>query len=133
MKTFSFAAILTLFLPAIVPLAQGDQPHNARKASRHISENLIVTGEVLEVRRSKKGNIFLYLGDRYPHQSFTVFIASAHAACFSRNEKLRAWESQDAQGYDGKTITVSGKIVLDRGKPQIEITSPSQIKGRTPK
>ena len=30
-------------------------------------------------------------------------------------------------GYEGRTVSVSGKITLYRGKPEIIVTSPSQI------
>jgi DNA/RNA endonuclease YhcR with UshA esterase domain len=44
------------------------------------------------------------------------FIPSASAAQFS-----------NLQQYEGQTVSVSGKITLYRGKPEIIVTSPAQI------
>jgi DNA/RNA endonuclease YhcR with UshA esterase domain len=67
--------------------------------------------------QSGKGNIFLNMGGKYPNQVFTAFIHSGSAAQFP-----------NAQQYEGRTITVSGKIALYKGKPEIIVTSPAQIK-----
>ena len=36
----------------------------------------------------------------------------------------------NAQQYDGKTVSVSGRIQLYKGKPEIIVTSPSQISAK---
>jgi len=46
----------------------------------------------------------------------TAFIPSASAAQFS-----------NPQQYEGQTVSVSGKITLYHGKPEIIVTSPAQI------
>ena len=66
--------------------------------------------------KSSKGNILLDMGGKYPNQAFTVFIPSASAAQFS-----------NPQQYEGKTVAVSGKIELYKGKPEILVTNVSQI------
>jgi len=93
------------------------------------ASGVAISGQVLEVRRSVKGNVFLYLDDRYPNQRWTIFIAARNAAAFSGNKQLRDWESRDVQGYDGKTIQISkGEIGTFKGEPVVEIASPSQVK-----
>jgi hypothetical protein len=69
--------------------------------------------------QSGKGNIFLNMGGKYPNQAFTAFVPSASAGQFSQ-----------LQQYEGKTVSVSGKITLYHGKPEIVVTSPSQISPR---
>lgn len=66
--------------------------------------------------QSGKGNIFLNMGGKYPNQTFTAFIPSDSAARFS-----------NPQQYEGRTVSVSGKIALYKGKPEIIVNSPSQI------
>jgi DNA/RNA endonuclease YhcR with UshA esterase domain len=56
------------------------------------------------------------MGGKYPNQAFTAFIPSANAAQFS-----------NPQQYEGRTVAVSGKIALYKGKPEIVVTLPSQI------
>jgi DNA/RNA endonuclease YhcR with UshA esterase domain len=69
--------------------------------------------------QSGKGNIFLNMGGKYPNQAFTAFIPSGSAGQFP-----------NAQQYEGRIISVSGKISLYKGKPEIIVTSPTQIKAQ---
>jgi len=59
------------------------------------------------------------LGGKYPNQAFTAFIPAASAAQFPQ-----------PQQYEGRTVTVSGKITLYKGKPEIIVNSPSQISAK---
>ena len=125
MKRLSVIAILSLLLEtaAFTNTAKSGQDGNAS------ATGITISGQVLEVRRSVKGNVFLYLDDRYPNQRWTIFVAARNAVAFSGNRQLRDWESRDVQGYDGKTIQVSkGEISTYQGEPVVEIASPSQVK-----
>jgi DNA/RNA endonuclease YhcR with UshA esterase domain len=51
-----------------------------------------------------------------PFAHATAFTPSASAALFS-----------NPQQYEGQTVSVSGKITLYHGKPEIIVTSPAQI------
>ena len=55
--------------------------------------------------------------EKDPNQVFTAFIPSAYAAQFPR-----------PQQYEGQTVAVSGKIILPKGKPEIIVTSPNQLR-----
>jgi DNA/RNA endonuclease YhcR with UshA esterase domain len=68
------------------------------------------------VHQTGKGTIFLNMGGKYPNQAFTAFISSSSAAKFSNPEQ-----------YEGRTVSVSGKISLYKGKPEIKVNSASQI------
>ena len=35
--------------------------------------------------------------------------------------------AKDIKGLDGKTITVTGKVIDYKGKPEIEVTDPKQL------
>lgn len=89
------------------------------EAAKHIGENATVSDRVDGVHQSGKGNIFLNMGGKYPNQAFTAFIPAKNAGQFS-----------DYQKYDGQTVAVSGKITSYRGKPEIVVTSPSQINAK---
>ena len=123
MKRLSVIAILGLLL-------EGAAFTNTAKSGQDgQTTGVTISGQVLEVRRSVKGNAFLYLDDRYPNQRWTIFIAARNTAAFSANKQFRDWESRDVQGYDGKTIQVSkGEIATFQGEPVVEIASPSQVK-----
>jgi DNA/RNA endonuclease YhcR with UshA esterase domain len=110
--------LLTLFAGAVAALAIAQAPptYTATEAAKHVGETATVTDKVDAVHQSGKGNIFLNMGGKYPNQAFTAFIPSASAAQFS-----------EPQQYEGRTVAVSGKITLYKGKPEIIVNSPSQI------
>ena len=125
MKRLSVIAILCLLLEA----AAFTNTAKSGQDGKASATGMTISGQVLEVRRSVKGNVFLYLDDRYPNQRWTIFVAARNAVAFSGNRQLRDWESRDVQGYDGKTIQVSkGEIRTYQGEPVVEIASPSQVK-----
>jgi DNA/RNA endonuclease YhcR with UshA esterase domain len=109
--------LLTLFA-AMCAASIIAQPSNytAAEAAKHIGETAMVTDKVDGVHQSRKGNIFLNMGGKYPNQAFTAFIPSASATQFPQ-----------PQQYEGRTVAVSGKITLYKGKPEIVLNSSSQI------
>jgi DNA/RNA endonuclease YhcR with UshA esterase domain len=104
---------------AALVAAQAPPNYTPQEAAKHVGETATVTGKVDGFHQSGKGNIFLNMGGKYPNQTFTAFIPSASAAQFSQ-----------PQQYEGQTVSVSGKITLYQGKPEIKVTSPSQIATR---
>ena len=90
--------------------------YTPQEAAKHVGETATIAGTVDGVHQSGKGNIFLNMGGKYPNQAFTAFIPSASAAQFS-----------NPQQYEGRSVSVSGKISLYKGKPEIIVNSPSQI------
>jgi hypothetical protein len=98
--------LLALFACAVAALAiaQAPRTYTAGEAARHVGETATIADRVDGVHQSGKGNIFLNMGGKYPNQAFTAFIPSANAGQFSQ-----------PQQYEGKTVSVSGKITLYRG------------------
>jgi DNA/RNA endonuclease YhcR with UshA esterase domain len=113
--------LLALCMAAVAAsvIAQTPPNYSPTEAAKHVGETATVTGAVDGFHQSGKGNIFLNMGGKYPNQSFTAFIPSGSAAHFP-----------NAQQYEGRTITVSGKIALYKGKPEIIVNSPSQISAK---
>ena len=109
--------LLTLFAVICAASISAQTPnYTAADAAKHVGEIATVTDRVEGVHQSGKGNIFLNMGGKYPNQAFTAFVPSSSAAQFS-----------NPQQYDGKTVAVSGKITLYRGKPEIIVANVSQI------
>ena len=113
MKTKTF---LALFAIAALAIAQAPPTYTAAEAAKHVGETAIVKDKVDGFHESGKGNIFLNMGGKYPNQAFTAFIPSGSAGQFA-----------NAQQYEGKTVSVSGKIQVYKGKPEIIVTAPAQI------
>jgi DNA/RNA endonuclease YhcR with UshA esterase domain len=115
MKMKTFLPLFVTTIAAIV-FAQSPPNYSPTEATKHVGETATVTGTVDGFHQSGKGNMFLNMGGKYPNQAFTAFIPSGSAA-----------QIPNAQQYEGRTITVSGKIALYKGKPEIVVTSPSQV------
>lgn len=106
---------LSVVICAASLIAQGSN-YTAAEAAKHVGETATVTGAVDGVHQSGKGNIFLNMGGKYPNQAFTAWIPSGSASQFP-----------NPQQYEGRTVAVSGRINLYKGKPEIIVNSPSQI------
>jgi DNA/RNA endonuclease YhcR with UshA esterase domain len=99
-----------------VSLAAETPEYSALEAAKHIGETATVTDKVEDVYQAKGGNIFLNLGGKHPNELFTVFVPASAAS-----------EFKDVKAYDGKTISVTGRIEDHKGKPEIAVKSPSDI------
>lgn len=75
-----------------------------------------MTDKVERVNKASGGNTFMSLGSRDRDKAFTIFIASSDAEAVG-----------DMTKYEGKTVTVTGRITAFKDKPQIQVTSASQI------
>jgi hypothetical protein len=89
------------------------------EAKDHVGENVSVRGLVEQVSVSKKGHAFLNFGGKYPQHVFTGFIPAQNVGDVGGEEFL--------QSLAGNQITITGKIELYKGRPEIVISSPSQI------
>jgi hypothetical protein len=110
--------LTALFVCALAAsdIAQAPATYTATEATKHVGEIATISDKVDGVHQSGRGNIFLNMGGKYPNQAFTAWIPSANAAQFS-----------NPQQYEGRTVSVFGKITLYKGKPEIIVNSPSQI------
>jgi DNA/RNA endonuclease YhcR with UshA esterase domain len=115
MKTKSTLALVAVACAALT-VAQAPPNYTPAEAAKHVGETATVTGNVDGFHQIGKGTIFLNMGGEYPNQAFTAFIPSGSAGQFS-----------NPQQYEGRTVAVSGKIALYKGKPEIIVRSPSQI------
>jgi len=112
------ATITAAFLAfAIFAYGQQTKDYSAAEAAKHVGETATVTDKVANVFESKAGNIFLNFGPRYPNQVFTAFIPKDSADQFPNVKEL-----------NGRTVSITGKIVLYKGKPEIVLDHPSKLK-----
>lgn len=87
------------------------------EAAQHIGEEATVTGKVVTVSSSGKGNTFMNFGDRFPRHTFGVVIFSSNRAAVG-----------DVKQYEGKEVSVTGKIDQSPDqKPQIVVSRADQI------
>ena len=88
----------------------------AAQAKAHIGKQVTVTGIVAQVS-IRPSLIFLNFEKPYPDNPFTAIIRNSHTNEF---EKLPALK--------GKPVSVQGQVKDYNGKPEMELTSKSQIK-----
>ena len=90
---------------------------NFLEAPDHIDEYVVIRGRVDNVFMSSKGTNFLNFCPDYRTCPFSAVI---FASDFHRFSNVRA--------YEDRTVEISGTITTYRGRAQIIIKDPSQIK-----
>lgn len=90
-------------------------------AAAHVGEEATVCGEVTGAKFSshrKRKPTFLDFGPPHPNQLFTALIWGEHRDKFD----------YVPESLLGKTICVSGTITEHKGKAEIKVSDPSQIR-----
>jgi len=114
-----FVPILALLLCAIA--ARADKPIVIKdsEAIQYVGKEVEVRGRVVSVTASPLGTTFINFGGEYPNQTFAGFIAAGSKIASKKRLSM----------IHGKTISITGTIELFKGKPEIIVVSPDQIKG----
>ena len=90
-------------------------------AARHVGEQSTVCGVVTGAKFSshrKRKPTFIDFGPPHPNQVFTALIWGEHRVKFD----------YEPESLLGRTICVSGIITEYKGKPEIKVSEPSQIR-----
>lgn len=86
-------------------------------ASLHLGETVTVKGAVADVHTARSGVTFIDIGGRYPHNAFTAVIFSEDVGKFP-----------DVGALSGRVVEIAGLIRLYKGKPEIILSTASQLK-----
>ena len=89
-----------------------------QEAKAHVGKLVSIRGLVEEVA-FHKGNAFLNFSERYPRQEFTGFVRAQDVERIGGREFLRS--------LAGNPVTITGRIELFKGRPEIVITKSEQI------
>ena len=119
-KVRGAAAFMVILMAFGVPMAAfaGEPAVIAdTDAAAHVGQMATVQGLVANVYTSSKGNVFLNFEYPYPNEVFSGVIFSSSAAQFG-----------DLTAYQGKQVQVTGQIRLYKGKPEIILQSPNQLR-----
>ena len=113
-----FLPVLFIFALSTGRLLSADEPLiDPTDAPTHVGQSVTVSGVVVAVFVSKRGNAFINFGDKYPNQTFTGWIPAGTPLA----------SDASLQSLQGKTVQITGIIELYRGKPEIKITSRDQL------
>jgi hypothetical protein len=121
-------ALLGLGGALLTPLARAEEETvAAQDAHLHVGRQVTVCGSVAATAyfaHLRGEPTFLNLEKPYPDQPFTVVIWGQYRGQFPRSPD---------QLYRDQVICVTGNVELFRGKPQIQVRSPSQIRITEPR
>jgi len=92
----------------------------AKEAAKHIGETVTVCDKVYSTKLLTPSNMtFLDLGAAHPNQDLTLVI---------KGEDRSKFKGQPEVDYKDKNICVTGLVIDFKGKPEIVVSDPSQIK-----
>lgn len=122
----TIAVLISLIAASACGQSESTPRIPAAEAARHVGELRTVCGHVASaasITSAKGAPTFLNLGRPYPDQDFTVVIWESSRARFERPpERL----------FDRRSICVTGRIEMYRGRPQIVVEDPEQIRVEDP-
>ena len=105
-------AAFSLYAVAAVPTI------TPTEAARHVGQEVIVQGTISQITTTVNLTTHINFGGRYPNHAFTATILKARQSLFTG---VRA-------RFEGKVAEVQGTVRLYRGKPEIMIDEPSQLR-----
>ncbi|MCB6180196.1 nucleotide-binding protein [Rhodobacter sp. Har01] len=116
-KYLLLAAICATWMVALPPALATAETISWSEAANEIGNHVTVEGVVSQVSHDDPSGVtFINMGGRYPDHQFTGVIFSDAAA-----------EFPDVFDLEGRTVQISGKIKLYKGKPEIILRERSQI------
>jgi hypothetical protein len=119
-----FLALLVLLVPVTICAqeAGASRPITPEEALKRVDQKVTVAMEI----RSTGGNTARYLNseaDFRDNKNFAVFIPNAALGGFKQ-----AGIADPGEFFKGKTIIVTGTVVMAQGHPQIRVENSNQIK-----
>lgn len=115
-KIILFIAIIGLF--ALKASAQSTI--SAKDAAKHINEKVTVCDKIWSTKLLDASNMtFLDMGGYHPNQLLTIVI---------KGEDRGKFKDKPEDVYKGRVACVTGTIIDFKGKPEIVVTDPDQIK-----
>lgn len=115
MKTVRLAVLFLFTILIVNSYAQHVIKSDSVKA--YVGKEVTVKGVVSEITVTKSGLTYLNIDGKYPDNKFTALVFKRDAEPFG---DLKAWEK--------KKIEITGKIDDYKGKPQMVLLKPDQIK-----
>jgi len=111
--------MLALVLATLTLLAPAGPPPviTPAEAASHVGELVVVQGKVSQIVLSVNLTTHINFGGLYPNHVFTSTIFKANQPLF-----------KGVKDYEGKVVQVRGVVRLYRGKPEIVLEEPTQLR-----
>ena len=113
---------LLLIIAAITSPVFAQKEIKIEDAGNHVGDTVKICSKIFGgkfLESSKDTPTFLNAGGNYPNAPLTLVIWG---------DARKQFANKPEEYYAGKTVCVTGKIELYRGKPQIVISNESQIR-----
>jgi DNA/RNA endonuclease YhcR with UshA esterase domain len=100
--------------------AYGQTAIDAKDAAKHLNEKVIVCGEIFGGKYLSEAEITLVdVGGNHPNEFLTLVI---------KGDDRKKFKNPPEEALKGKKVCITGQIVDYKGRPEIIITDPDQIK-----
>jgi len=111
--------MLPLLLSVFALVAPAEKPRvvTPDEAAKHVGEVVIVQGTISQMAVTVNLTTHINFGGQYPNHVFTATIFKAKQTLFP-----------GIREFDGKLVQVEGLVHLYRGKPEIVLEEPKQIR-----
>ncbi len=118
MKYLKFSIILFISLFSVKAFSQ--TTISAKDAAKHLNEKVVVCDEIAGGKfLSGAGITLLDVGGSHPNELLTLVI---------KGDDRKKFKVAPEEDFKGKKVCITGQIIDYKGKPEIVITDPEQIK-----
>jgi len=112
--------LINVFALLFAFTASAQKVISAADAPKHINETVTICEKVFSTKLITPSNMtFLDLGGFHPNQLLTVVI---------KGEDRSKFKDAPDEYFKGRNVCVTGKLIDYKGKPEIVVSDPSQIK-----
>ena len=109
--------ILALGLVVVAALPVRAQTIAPAEIKAHVGQTVTVQAAVSDVHTGRAGVTFIDIGGAYPDNDFAAVIFASDRAKFPNAGDLK-----------GKTVAISGQVVLYQNRPEIILKTADQLK-----
>jgi hypothetical protein len=111
---------ICLFISFLYLKVAGQTTIAAKDAATHLNENVIVCDEIYGGKYLSGADITLLdVGGSHPNEQLTLVI---------KGDDRKKFKTPPEEAFKEKKVCITGQIVDYKGKPEIIITDPAQIK-----
>ena len=112
--------LLILFISLCGLMASAQTKIAAKDAAKHLNDSVTICDKIYSTKLIENtGMVLLDVGDSHPDQYLTIVIKGEDKTKFPANPE---------DYYKGRDVCVTGKLIDYKGKPEIIVTSPNNLK-----
>ena len=112
--------LINVFALLFAFTASAQKVISAADAAKHLNEKVTICEKVFSAKLITPSNMtFLDLGGFHPNQTLTVVI---------KGEDRSKFKDAPDEYFKGKNVCVTGTVIDYKGKPEIVVSDPDQIK-----